>query len=322
MTAKETPVTQGGATGVKTEQSQTTNYRSEVKALPPWMRDLLASPPTAGTGFHGWLFRVARGLLTCGRNEADVRAILENAADACGRNVPAREIDDAIKNAARTAHARQPYSAQQKKAWPPVDEVARKAITAGGGGLVDLWEESPVRPDESMGAEFYADALFPADALLCVAKAQNFAATLPRDEWRSRLAGWQFIVPSPMTARTGLNQEGEDTPRCLQNTGARRYLVIEADTGTADEQAAILLHLAKEAPLALALHSGGRSVHGWFYCAGQPEEALRLFMRRACRLGADYHTFTRCQLVRLPEGWNAKHGKRQRVHYFNPSVIL
>jgi hypothetical protein len=100
------------------------------------MRDLLASPPTAGTGFHGWLFRVARGLFTCGRNEADVRAILENAADACGRNVPAREIDDAIKNAARTAHARQPYSAQQKKAWPPVDEVARKAITAGGGGLV------------------------------------------------------------------------------------------------------------------------------------------------------------------------------------------
>jgi hypothetical protein len=45
-------------------------------------------------------------------------------------------------------------------------------------------------------------------------------------------------------------------------------------------------------------------------------------MRRACRLGADYHTFTRCQLVRLPEGLNAKTGKRQRVHFFNPHVIL
>jgi hypothetical protein len=40
------------------------------------MRDLLASPPTAGAGFHGWLFRVARGLFTCRRDEADVCAIL------------------------------------------------------------------------------------------------------------------------------------------------------------------------------------------------------------------------------------------------------
>jgi hypothetical protein len=321
MTAKETPAAQGGTTGVKTERSQSTTTGNNVKLLPTWARDLLASPPAAGTGFHAWLFRCARALFKCGRDEGDIRQILENAADACGRRVPAREIGDAIKNAQRTAHTRQPY-AHQRKPWPEADEAARRAITAAGAGLVDLWEESPVRPDDGMDAEFYADALFPAGALLCVAKAQNFAATLPREEWRGRLNDWQFIVPSPMTARTGLNQNGEDTPRCLQNTGARRYLVIEADTGTADEQAAILLHLASEAPLALALHSGGKSVHGWFYCAGQPEESLRLFMRRACRLGADYHTFTRCQLVRLPEGLNAKTGKRQRVHYFNPHVIL
>jgi hypothetical protein len=285
------------------------------------MRDLLASPPAAGAGFHGWLFRVARGLFTCGRSEHDVHAILENAAAACGRNVPAREIGDAIKNAQRTARTRQPF-APQKKSWPLLDVTARRAITAGGAGLVDLWEESPVRPDDSMDAEFYADALFPAGALLCVAKAQNCAATQTREEWRGRLAGQQFIVPSPMLARTGLNQDGEETPRCLQNTGARRFLIIEADSGTADEQAAVLLHLARDYPLALALHSGGKSVHGWFYCAGQPEESLRLFMRRACRLGADYATFTRCQLVRLPEGLNAKTGKRQHVFYFNPHVIL
>jgi hypothetical protein len=321
MTAKETPAAQGGTTGAKTEQSQPTTTGGSVKQLPTWARDLLACPPAAGAGFHAWLFRCARALFKCGRDEGDIRQILENAADACGRRVPAREIGDAIENAQRTAHTRQPY-AQQRKPWPEADEAARRAITASGAGLVDLWEESPVRPDGGMDAEFYADALFPAGALLCVAKAQNFAATLPRGEWRGRLNDWQFIVPSPMTARTGLNQNGADTPRCLQNTGARRYLVIEADTGTADEQAAILLHLAKDAPLALALHSGGRSVHGWFYCAGQPEESLRLFMRSACRLGADYHTFTRCQLVRLPEGLNAKNGKRQRVHYFNPHVIL
>ncbi|MBU3665540.1 MAG: hypothetical protein FGM15_06645 [Chthoniobacterales bacterium] len=321
MTAKETPETQGGAPGVKTERSQSTTTGGSVKQLPTWARDLLASPPTAGAGFHGWLFRCARALFTCGRDEGDIRQILENAAAACGRHVPGREIGDAIKNAQRTANTRQPY-AQERKPWPEADETARRAITASGAGLCDLWEESPVRPDESMDAEFYADALFPADALLCVAKANSNAATLPRGEWRGRLNGLQYVVPSPMITRTGLNQDGDETPRCLQNTGARRYIVIEADTGTADEQAAILLHLAKDYPLALALHSGGKSVHGWFYAAGQPEESLRLFMRRACRLGADYHTFTRCQLVRLPEGLNAKTGKRQRVYYFNPQVIL
>jgi len=36
--------------------------------------------------------------------------------------------------------------------------------------------------------------------------------------------------------------------------------------------AALLLHLAEKVPLALAVHSGGKSLHGWFYCAEVPEE--------------------------------------------------
>ena len=73
----------------------------------------------------------------------------------------------------------------------------------------------------------------------------------------------------------------------LDNTGPRRFLVIEQDAGTLDEQAAVLLHLGSMAPLTLAVHSGNRSLHGWFFCAGQPEERLRRFMRRGVSLGAD-----------------------------------
>ena len=64
----------------------------------------------------------------------------------------------------------------------------------------------------------------------------------------------------------------------------------------------MLLHLAKVAPLVLAVHSGGKSLHGWFYCAGQPEEKWLHFMRYAVSLGADPATWTRSQFVRLPEG--------------------
>ena len=38
----------------------------------------------------------------------------------------------------------------------------------------------------------------------------------------------------------------------------------------------MLLHLAERAPMALVVHSGGKSLHGWFYCVGQPEDRLTL----------------------------------------------
>jgi hypothetical protein len=43
-------------------------------------------------------------------------------------------------------------------------------------------------------------------------------------------------------------------------------------------------------------------------------------MDRAVRLGADSHTWTRCQLVRMPDGIR-DNGNRQRVYYFAPSVV-
>ena len=102
--------------------------------------------------------------------------------------------------------------------------------------------------------------------------------------------------------------------------GPRRFLVIEQDAGTIDEQAAVLLHLAERAPLALAVHSGGKSVHGWFFCVGQPEEKLRSFMCYAVSLGADRATWTRSQFVRIPDG-TRDNAQRQTVYFFSPEVL-
>jgi len=96
--------------------------------------------------------------------------------------------------------------------------------------------------------------------------------------------------------------------------------VIEQDAGTADEQAAVLLHLAETAPLVLAVHSGSKSIHGWFFCQGQPEDHLHRFMRRAVSLGADPATWTRSQFVRMPDGTRDE-GVRQTTFYFNPRRI-
>ena len=123
-----------------------------------------------------------------------------------------------------------------------------------------------------------------------------------------------------MTAQTGHTQEGKESEHCLENTGPRRFLVIEQDSGTIDEQAAVLLHLAADRPLALAVHSGSKSLHGWFYCAGQSEDRLRRFMRYAVSLGADSAMWTRSQFARIPDG-TRETGKRQTVYFFNPEVV-
>jgi hypothetical protein len=134
------------------------------------------------------------------------------------------------------------------------------------------------------------------------------------------LAALLLIVPSPMTARIGRTQEGKESAHTLETTGPRRFLVIEQDNGTIDKQAAVLLHLAERAPLAIAVHSGSKSIHGWFYCAWQPEENLRAFMRYAVSLGADRATWTRSQFVRMPDG-RRDNGQRQTVYFFNPEVL-
>ena len=142
-----------------------------------------------------------------------------------------------------------------------------------------------------------------------------------------------------MTEKQGVTRNGKLSAHALSNTGLRRFLVIEFDfdgsrsraeanllaqfnadrRDVSDLCASLLLHLAQKAPLALAVHSGGKSLHGWFYCTGQREELLRRFMNYAASLGGDAATWTRSQFVRMPDGLR-DNGKRQAVFFFNPSV--
>jgi hypothetical protein len=164
------------------------------------------------------------------------------------------------------------------------------------------------------------DILFPGNPLLCCARRLECPLTRPLSEWRDFLSRQQFIVPNPMTTRKGMTQDGKPSNRSLLNTGSRRFLIVEQDEGTTDEQAAVLLHLASHWPLALVCHSGGKSLHGWFYCHGQPENQIERFMRYAVSIGADPATWLRCQFVRMPEGIRDD-GARQQIYFFNPLVL-
>jgi hypothetical protein len=289
-----------------------------TRNLPDWLRDLIASPPRAGEGVHGWLFRLARQL-HAHFPAGEIVRLLETQVANCGRHVPRAEIVAAVQNALACAWqaSGRAAPAQTVSKWPAVNQEQREAILRDGPGLADLWELSPVRlEDNDQHSEAIIDRLFPGNPLLCCGKSNSEFDTRLREDWRGQLASLQLIVPSPMNAITGLTKDGRESKHALNNTGARRFLVCEFDTGTPDDHAALLLHLATFGPLVLAVHSGNKSLHGWFYCTGQSEDRLYRFMRYSIALGADHATWTRSQFVRMPDGTRDS-GKRQTVFYLN-----
>jgi hypothetical protein len=211
----------------------------------------------------------------------------------------------------------QPHPVRVTK-WPEINQEQREAIISRGYSLADLWEASPLRGD--YGPEEVIDHLFPADCLICAGWSDSRFATKRREEWRGIMAKLQFIVPSPMLAVTGVTKDGKPSAHTLANTGSRRFLVIEQDNGSADEQAGVLIHLGERAPLALVVSSGGKSLHGWFYCQGMSNEQLWPFMHYARQLGACRATWGRSQFVRMPGGRRST-GARQKVFFFNPEVV-
>ena len=288
--------------------------------LPRFVRDLLSSPPRRGEGLHLWLYRLAR-VLHPHRDSTEIIELLRAAT--AGEPVKPGEIESAVERSKATAWkpGQALRGATQASAWPKVNAEQREAVIASGFGLVDLWEISPVRfEDNKSHTEEIIDALFLGNPLLCVGRSNTDFATRSREEWRGELTALQLIVPSPMTARIGHTQDGKESAHTLETTGPRRFLVVEQDCGTIDEQVAILLHLAERAPLAVAVHSGSKSIHGWFYCTGQAEEKLRRFMQYAVSLGADRATWTRSQFVRMPDG-TRDNSKLQAVYFFNSEVL-
>jgi hypothetical protein len=215
-----------------------------------------------------------------------------------------------------------------------------EAVTDTGNGLVDLWEASPLRLDSNQPrTDEIIDVLFPGNPLLCCGWGRHRFDTRTRNRWY-RLDDLQFIVPNPMSTSRGLTKTRRLSAHALSNTGARRFLIVEFDfdaSNSAEEArllaglategrdvcdlcAALLLHLAKNAPLALAVYSGGKSLHGWFYCAGVPEEKLSRFFGYAVSIGADRANWNSSQFARMPDGLR-DNGHRQTVYFLNPGVL-
>lgn len=302
--------------------------RPPGRALPSYLKNKLANPPRAGTGLHQWLFGMA--LMLHGHlPAAEIVALLAAAVKNCGRDVPPREIEDAVANS--KALASRPWQPSASRVspptsspkWPRIDSGLRAKIVESSLGVEALRQASPLSIDDcEHDAHYFLSHLFPAGSLVCVGLSNDlFATHLLDDVLGVDLVKTCLIVPSPMTARVGVTKRGKRSQHTLSNTGPRRYLVTEFDSGSADEQAPLIMHLSGFAPLVMVVSSGGKSLHAWWRCAGVDEQAQLNFFRYAVSLGADPATWCRSQFVRLPQGWRADKGTRQQVLYFNPAAL-
>jgi hypothetical protein len=269
--------------------------------------------PTPGTGVNRWTFTTACIFFRAGWNEDKVRDYLNESTTRTGSEADA-EIERAIERAPQWIRQ---GTANSCKKWPATDCVERQKALRNGIGVGELRRASPLK---ETFAHQVLPVLFPGDPLIWAARSvqPEIGDTLPLRQWLPIAGMLQFIVPNPMISRV-IPHNGKSR-RCLTNTGPRVYLVVESDTGTADDQAAILWHLARFARLVIAVHSASKSVHGWFHVAERSGDENRAFMEYAVSLSADPATFVKCQPVRMPGGHRPGKGK-QEILFFNPTAI-
>jgi hypothetical protein len=243
---------------------------------------------------------------------------------------PPSEIQDALTSARGNRRC-------SSVLWPKVNDEQVEAIAQHGMRVWDFWtaSPSPMRADESRADEVI-DILFPGNPWLCAGQSARVFRTQRREKWRGELRNYSLIVPSPMTSETGLTKNGHKSCHTLSNTGPRRFLIIEADQGNLDQQAAVIGQLGAYAPLAAVVFSGSKSLHSWFFCGKTSEEKLLRFMRYAVSLGADKKMWLPSQFCRMPDGHRSDDKSsealllcgvkgipagRQALLYLNPEVI-
>ena len=281
--------------------------------------ELPISPcPESGEGVHKWVYHVCCIFLDAGNSAQDAE---EYCVERASRALQINEVQNAYASIQKTGIVkRYRWEKPQKEYMEFVKRTAR-------GGLFELLVDRLTTPRE-VEAECFETLklLFPDDiksgnwSLLCCGASQSDFRTAPLSFFKDKCQNLQFIVPSPMSSIWGIGQNGKRSQHTLDNTGKRKYLVVEFDTGEHADHAAFLSNLNRIIPVTMVVHSGNKSLHGWFYVEGMAEAALVSFFKEATKLGADTATWNKSLFVRMPNGTRAD-GTRQEILYFTPPNV-
>lgn len=279
--------------------------------------ELLRAMPGPG-GTHRWLAQVAGGLrhlLSADQCFAFLRRCCDEFV--VHRSVPDAEIEDAVefvyagRAVAKINFGRQPVD------WPKPNPALIAKVLADVTPCFDAECDTGLSPADVL------PRLFRPGDLVCTGRNTERAMIRPLEETVADADWLQFIVVNPMRGLGAVNFRGKPSVRCQNNTGLRRYLVVESDDRglSKPQQARLLTQLARLIPLVLVVDSGGSSLHGWFRVDRLNTRDQVRFFCVACLLGADPSRWDICGWLRMPGGLRVVEGVpavRQRILHFNP----
>jgi hypothetical protein len=325
--------------------------------VPEWLESFLGTCPHSPNGVHQWLAKAAWRMHDHLNHDEQVK-VLRWAIRDCGRAPQPHEIEHTVTNIGQKRDGQ--FRAQYFNSWPaPIPAEIDKIVCRGPWDLsavspADINNESGAH--NWLNRLFPSGSLLCISQELVFHSATNLEPYISRrwhtrrlETWKSRYASLcdasSLLVPNPAAFTWHYTTDGRPSTRCNAMFPMRLYLVVEFDfseksrngkqetawappirkwkkrgISTRGACAALLWHLSQYAPLVLVVWSGGKSSHGWFNVDRIAETDQRAFMEYGCALGGDSATWTRCQLVRLPEGLRPN-GNRQTVEYFNPANL-
>ena len=292
--------------------------------------DIVPCPPS-GEGVHKWVYHVCCVFLDAGVEEAEVEKYCEEHAT---RALQINEVSNACASIRKTG-------IKKRLKWdkPEPEYIKFVKRTAKGGLYQSLLNRFTLSRAEEIDCYGALKLLFQPtiqdvgfnlkktengmvtvpilnNPLICCGADQSNFRTAPLPFFKDKCGGLQFVVPSPMSSVWGVNQSGERSMHTLDNTGPRKYLVVEFDRGEHADHAAFLHNLHRLIPITMVVYSGNKSLHGWFNVEDLPLPKQISFFREATRLGADTATWNKSLFVRMPDS-RRHNGKRQRILLFN-----
>ena len=183
---------------------------------------------------------------------------------------------------------------QELREW--ADKNKEAIIKKYDWPLADVYHESPFMTDDSsFDADIFLKAMYQPEDVLWIGQPQESGEKFSEKfktagEWMETKDFGNFICPSVF--KTGSFSRSKD------NVIARPYLVLESDELTLDETGSLFKWLRGFMYLKSVIHSGGKSLHGWFaFPSDQLFKKLKILLPE---LGFDWHLFTASQPVRMP----------------------
>jgi len=257
--------------------------------------------------------------------------------DSCGERLEllSRQLRVEIYRAEQAAHQHPRrlemwFPRTTQKAWEPLahkywskigEEILKAARQLFPLTPADLWESSPVRPPTEPDEHyrlFMSTMWQPEDRIWC---GQLYESGKPHHAANFKTAAeWLSIGQPPGPLTTGWTFAEGSVSRCKEQARHRRYLVLESDSLSEADTVSVFYWLKEKMQLRLraVVHSGNKSLHGWF---DLPQHQLAALEAALPEAGFDSKLFTPSQPCRLA-GWKRtdKAAQLQRLMYLDKNL--